>query len=37
LIYDLAIGRVLMRANAVQEPAAGMDPTHHEPASDKRE
>ncbi len=31
LAYDLLIGRPLMRANAVTEPAAGMDPSHVEP------
>jgi glycerol uptake facilitator protein len=31
LIYDFLIGHALLRANAVQAPAAGMDPTHHEP------
>ena len=31
LAYDLMIGRPLMRANAVTEPAAGMDPSHVEP------
>lgn len=30
LIYDLLIGRALLRAHAVTQPASGMDPTHHE-------
>ncbi len=36
LLYDFLIGRALQRANAVEEPAAGMDPSHREsPSSSK--
>ena len=31
LAYDLMIGRPLMRANALTNPTAGMDPNHVEP------
>ena len=36
LIYDVLIGRFLLRANAVRSPASGMDPTHHEPVGEKK-
>ena len=31
LTYDFFIGRPLLRANALQAPVSGMDPTHREP------
>ncbi len=34
-LYDLFIGRALMRAHAVAAPASGMDPAHHDPAAPK--
>ena len=33
LAYDFFIGHPLLRANAVQTPVSGMDPTHREPTS----
>lgn len=35
LVYDSLIGRALIRAHAVEAPASGMDPTHHESSSSR--
>jgi glycerol uptake facilitator protein len=35
LVYDALIGRVLLHANAVRQPASGMDPSHRDPAAPK--
>ena len=36
LVYDFLIGRPLIRAHAVTEPASGMDPSHVEPRAERK-